>query len=85
MAKKQRPYRILIHNSPAEEDIVLQQIAQELGNNITVVEWHEEKRIDYVGLVHGGGEMPQREIVIALTYTENDEASDLPPPTADLR
>lgn len=56
--RKSYPYRLLIHNVNVTDSIVKAQAAEELGDNVTVIEWRIEKEIHYRGLVAAAGVMP---------------------------
>ena len=65
------PYRIVIHNLPAEEEVVQEQVTEELGN-VTIVDWKVERMVHYHGPILGSSNAPQREIIVKLHYIQSE-------------
>ena len=66
--EESRPYRIVVHNVEVNKEIIQEILRLELGDDVTLLEWHTENEIHYIGegLVAGH---PQRDSIVRLTYT----------------
>ena len=72
LGDKVRKYRIVFHNFDVTDETIRDIVRKELGDDVEVDTWEEERVIHYRAKVdaHSINELPQREIIVRLGYRE---------------